>query len=1526
LASEANVFFEEGNYVQAYAAYSQLVSLYGSNPIYAFRFGAAGIYATTDREKCVFFMKDGVRRGYTEPETHYYLARAYHLSYNFKEAIAEYEKFETSAEKKQLAKSDCKAQKLSAESGLNLMNSIKDVQVLEKTEAEKSSFYRYMNIDPSIGKIISTPKELLSKLDLKSKEEHVFFLPTNGKKIFFSSKGKDGLTGKDIYTTSRVNGTFTPPVKLKSSVNTEFDEDFAFMHPNGSTLYFASKGHGSMGGYDIFRCEWDSTISDFGPAINMDFAINTPDDDLFFITDSLNTTAYFASSRLTSPDKLYVYRVFVNGIPMNITYLKGEFISRVDVTQTEAKIQVFDDLTNRKIMDTQSRASNGQYLLFIPTAGNYTYKIQPPGSPQIHEVLVKIPAAEGSQVFRQEIVFTKTDGREKVEVKNYWNDPLNDNVEDLQRQMLLAKSQLDVNATVDLSSFTSTNTNNANSNTSASGNASTTVLNPRVEIDTVLSSQEKTIAALKREIALAEQTSKLLLQYVQQTLSETDEAYEEFQTARFEKPESQNDSIKLTETRNNMVATQDRSVAAISAYEISKNREIELREKLNSVQSVNKQIKESLAEKDSPMAAYLVNDYVAKNPNSEKGLVTENAVTWKAGDAKSKVNENKAQFDDSQLRINTKTKEIEELEIKANALSAQMSNTKKKKDIERLGNELNSINLEYTELKEEIEEEKENLRVRELELQESVSLFKLLQELESDKQPEVKPEFKSLTNTVNIESLKTEISESKNRVSTALENAHYENPSSTNNASSNNASSNNASSNNASSNNASSNNASSNNANSDNASSNNGSSNNASSNNASSNNASSNNANSDNASSNNANSDNASSNNGSSNNASSNNASSNNANSDNASSNNANSDNASSNNANSDNASSNNGSSNNASSNNAGSNNASSNNASSNNASSNNANSDNASSNNGSSNNASSNNASSNNASSNNANSDNASSNNASSNNANSDNASSNNGSSNNASSNNASSNNANSDNASSNNGSSNNASSNNAGSNNASSNNASSNNASSNNDGSNNASSNNASSNNASSNRTFTTSESTIINSPGQSNYQDENIFEELKNDNVEISNRIEIEKLYTEIETINRRIKNETAPEKIAELTEQRNQLMYEKMQEEDKNSTLIAEHNSIALIDLQTAWKNNTSAPTSNETLEDKKSYDTAVSYMKEASTLRAAAKTETDFFERYAKNARAFALERNAKNELQFLVEKTTPSANNASSNNAISNNASSNNASSNNASSNNASSFTSIPAIIQKTLYQKQTVSAYSDANPIPIGLPLPEGSFYTIQVGAFRLPVANNTFSQFAPVYAERQTNGFIRYSTGFFSSYTEAIQARNEIRQMGYSDAFIVAYKNRERVRYSDLMTAAERANSNSNSAASTNTTPAPIVTPNTNLDVNYYSDPLAVSANLIETTEGIFFTVQVGVYAKPSRNKILNTYSDLHVEKLSNGQIRYTSGKFQSIADVIKQRDFVRANGIPDAFITAYKNGKRITVPEAKKELGIQ
>jgi hypothetical protein len=54
-------------------------------------------------------------------------------------------------------------------------------------------------------------------------------------------------------------------VKLAGYVNTDQDEDFAFLHPDGRTFYFSSKGHNSMGGYDVFRTTYDKGLDAFGP-------------------------------------------------------------------------------------------------------------------------------------------------------------------------------------------------------------------------------------------------------------------------------------------------------------------------------------------------------------------------------------------------------------------------------------------------------------------------------------------------------------------------------------------------------------------------------------------------------------------------------------------------------------------------------------------------------------------------------------------------------------------------------------------------------------------------------------------------------------------------------------------------------------------------------------------------------------------------------------------------------------------------------------------------------------------------------------------------------------------------------------------------------------------------------------------------------------------------------------------------------------------------------------------------------------
>ena len=339
LAKEANELFTSGDFLKAYPLYSQLVSLYPQNANYSYRFGACAIYSDPDKAKAIKFLNSAAKRNVDDVMVYYYLGKAYHLNYQFKEAVSAYENFVSKADPKITAKYNAQREIETCIYGSNLLANIKDIVVINKTETDKDNFFRYMNLEGIGGKIVSVPAELQTKLDQKSTSPRVMYSSGNSSTIYFSSLGIDGLTGKDIYSAQVLpDGKFSVPVKVKGDVNTKYDEDFCFLHSDGKTLYFSSKGHNSMGGYDIFRSEMDPKTGEFGPAINMDFAINTPDDDIFFIADSLNQKAYFASARSSDQNHLHVYNVLVQGIPLQIVYLKGEFVSEIDAEQKQATI------------------------------------------------------------------------------------------------------------------------------------------------------------------------------------------------------------------------------------------------------------------------------------------------------------------------------------------------------------------------------------------------------------------------------------------------------------------------------------------------------------------------------------------------------------------------------------------------------------------------------------------------------------------------------------------------------------------------------------------------------------------------------------------------------------------------------------------------------------------------------------------------------------------------------------------------------------------------------------------------------------------------------------------------------------------------------------------------------------------------------------------------------------------------------------------------------------------------------------
>ena len=121
----------------------------------------------------------------------------------------------------------------------------------------------------------------------------------NGDILYFASERPGGLGGSDIYVcTKDSKGEWSKVKNLGSSINTELDEDGPFIDYDGKSLYFSSRGRKGMGGYDIYK----STLinldrNEWSEPENLGFPINTPDDDVYFVNSKDGKRAYYASIR-----------------------------------------------------------------------------------------------------------------------------------------------------------------------------------------------------------------------------------------------------------------------------------------------------------------------------------------------------------------------------------------------------------------------------------------------------------------------------------------------------------------------------------------------------------------------------------------------------------------------------------------------------------------------------------------------------------------------------------------------------------------------------------------------------------------------------------------------------------------------------------------------------------------------------------------------------------------------------------------------------------------------------------------------------------------------------------------------------------------------------------------------------------------------------------------------------------------------------------------------------------------------------
>ncbi len=140
----------------------------------------------------------------------------------------------------------------------------------------------------------SAPEQVSGEIDSDSDEDHMS-ISVDGNSLYFTSNRKGGLGGTDIYVCKKLpNGEWSKAQNLGAPINTEFDDESPFFHPDGKTLHFSSQGQTSMAGFDIFVSTMQES-GEWSQPTNVGYPINSTHDDIYFVTSPDGKRGYYSS-------------------------------------------------------------------------------------------------------------------------------------------------------------------------------------------------------------------------------------------------------------------------------------------------------------------------------------------------------------------------------------------------------------------------------------------------------------------------------------------------------------------------------------------------------------------------------------------------------------------------------------------------------------------------------------------------------------------------------------------------------------------------------------------------------------------------------------------------------------------------------------------------------------------------------------------------------------------------------------------------------------------------------------------------------------------------------------------------------------------------------------------------------------------------------------------------------------------------------------------------------------------------------
>lgn len=275
----------------------------------------------------------------------------------------------------------------------------------------------------------------------------------DGWSIYFNRDNENRTSGFEVMYSSmqsKIQKNYMA-AQMISNVNSGFNEGPVYITIDGETMYIASEGNGSLGGYDIFVSK--KSQGSWSKPENLGYPINTPYDDFFFAATANGKYAYIASNREDGKGGFDIYKVtfwgpeknpvfttedyllasIVNPVKDNViegsvevkkksfTVFKGKTIDHMTKKPVEAQIEITDNATGKVIETFTTNSATGKFIITLASGKNYGIAVKAEGY-LFHSENFDIPTGSADNMVDKTIELKNIAVGSKIALRNIFFD------------------------------------------------------------------------------------------------------------------------------------------------------------------------------------------------------------------------------------------------------------------------------------------------------------------------------------------------------------------------------------------------------------------------------------------------------------------------------------------------------------------------------------------------------------------------------------------------------------------------------------------------------------------------------------------------------------------------------------------------------------------------------------------------------------------------------------------------------------------------------------------------------------------------------------------------------------------------------------------------------------------------------------------------------------------------------------------------------------------------------------------------